>query len=183
MRPLPPFAVAALALATATVLATTALGIHANTTASMPVGLYYRDTTAMRAGSIVAFCLDQANAAVRTAIERNYLPPGPCPSGTAPALKHVAAVAGDTVHWSAQGVFVNGRLVRNTAPLSVDAGGHLMPALSGSHTVPHGHFLALAPHSAHSFDSRYFGFVPEASVRAQLQPLLTRRAVLEDGVR
>ena len=70
-------------------------GYRLNMTRSYPLGLWQIKAMGREpdVGDVVFICPPQAAAFV-LALERGYLPPGPCTGGTAPLIKAVAAVAG-----------------------------------------------------------------------------------------
>jgi type IV secretory pathway protease TraF len=73
---------------------------------------------------------------------------------------------------SRAGVTVNGRSVLDTAPLDKDSAGRpLVPFAPGTYRVKWREVWLLAAYDPRSFDSRYFGPVPEASVLALARPV------------
>jgi type IV secretory pathway protease TraF len=73
---------------------------------------------------------------------------------------------------SRAGVTVNGRPVLDTAPLDKDSAGRpLVPFAPGTYRVKWREVWLLAAYDPRSFDSRYFGPVPEASVLALARPV------------
>ena len=178
-----------------------------NVSESLPIGLYWtrpfpepaRDGGEPDAGALgrdpvvdvgmlVSACLPRPVAV--SALERGYLPEGPCPSGTGPVGKVVVAVAGDTVDVTDSGSIVNRVLLPKSAPLRMDSKGRAMPRVRGPVVLPEGTAWLYSGHSPRSFDSRYYGPVPLSALRGRLFPLLTRgeayRPTLEahtDGAR
>ena len=147
-------------------------GVRANWTPSLPMGLYVvRSVHGVPArGQLVRACLPDGPAAL--ARERDYLGRGPCPRDTMPVLKPVAAVPGDVVIVDADGVRVNGERVAVPA-LARDSRGRLMQAVPpGTYAVAPGAVWLLSDHNGASFDARYFGPVPVASIDAIARPLL-----------
>jgi conjugative transfer signal peptidase TraF len=145
-------------------------GIRINNSPSLPLGLYRVTSDAHE--TLVAFCPVEPFASL--AIERSYRDEGTCPDGAAPLLKPVVAKAGDVVELSNRGIEVNGRLLRNTAPLAVDTKGRPLAHWHfGRYTVQSGNLWVASSYNRRSFDSRYFGPVPVSSVRERLHPLLT----------
>ena len=162
-----------------------------NLSESLPVGLYWTRPLsqarsdsgpvpssntgaglALEVGMLVSACLPPE--AARSALRQGYLPEGPCPSGTAPVGKTVAALPGDTVDVTDSGSFVNEALLPNSTPLRRDSRGRSMPRLRGRFVLPAGTAWLYSGHSPRSFDSRYYGPVPFSGLRGQLFPLLTR---------
>lgn len=158
-------------IAVAAIVATgPSLPIRLNLTPSLPRGLYLETTTPPVPGLLILVCLPEPPA--RLGLARGYLHPGSCPSGAAPALKRIAATAGDTVSVTAAGVNVTGRLLPASAPRSVDRAGR---SLSSQPRVPQhlapGEIWLHAPRPD-SWDSRYYGPVPVAAILTTMRPLL-----------
>jgi conjugative transfer signal peptidase TraF len=147
------------------------LGVRINVSPSLPFGLYRVDATG--AAKLAEFCPaapfgDLANI-------RGYRHAGSCPDGGSPLLKPIVAQAGDMVSVSPEGVYVNGRLLPNSAPRTKDAAGRaLVPWRFGTYVVKPGTLWVLSSYHPRSFDSRYFGPIPESAIRERLQPLLVR---------
>jgi conjugative transfer signal peptidase TraF len=104
-------------------------GLRLNLTGSLPVGLYLASGAAPSRDAIVLTCLPPDVAAF--ARERGYVPRGGgCLGGVLPLGKPIVAIAGDTVAVTPSGLLVNGRPVRNSAPLAVDRLGRPLPRLA-----------------------------------------------------
>jgi len=154
-----------------------AAGLRVNATPSMPLGLWRMvpDHAALRRGDVAVVCLPDT-ALVRAGTERGYIPPGNCPGGFEPLVKPIVATAGDIVAVSAAGVAVNGQEVHGTAQLTHDSAGRpLRPVPAGAYPVARGEVWLLSGHDPRSFDSRYFGPVPEADVQGIARPLWVLR--------
>ena len=141
-------------------------GYRLNVTPSLPKGIYKLKEEAPAVGDVVSICLEGEFAEL--AREREYLRPGSCKSGLRPLLKYLAALPGDTVNQSMESILCG----RNDSlmcrwPVSVKAkdrqGREMRPAILPQ-IVPDGMALILTPHEG-SFDSRYFGLVPLASLQ------------------
>lgn len=161
------------ALLAGTLVTARLVGIRVNDTASMPRGLWQISTVAapLRRGEVVAVCLP-VTTPVREAAARGYLSAGNCAGGYEPLVKPVAAVAGDLVTVTPQGVVVDGQPVENTAPLVRDSAGRpLRPVPTGAYPVMAGQVWLLSGHDRRSFDSRYFGPVPAANVQGVARPV------------
>ena len=151
---------------------TLALQLRFNFTTSQPVGIYRIVDEPLDRGDLVVVCLQ--GEASRLALERGYLLHGSCPSGIRPVLKIAAAVGGDTVTLTGDGMTVNGIGLPNSRPRREDRKGRPLPH-------PLRESLVLAPDevwlhnpAADSWDSRYFGPVPLATSRwAVARPVLT----------
>ena len=146
------------------------LGLRFNPSPSLPLGIYI--TTDRPDATLVEFCPAQPFA--RLAAERGYREKGTCPDGAAPLLKPVAAKAGDIVDFSPQGIVVNRNRLRNTAPLKRDTKGRpLVHWKFGKLVVEPGTIWVASTYNPRSYDSRYFGPVHAAAIRAHVRPLLT----------
>jgi conjugative transfer signal peptidase TraF len=160
------------ALMMATLVAGEAAGLRINATASMPCGLWrVRAGEPIEGGEIVTICPPD-RPDIREAAHRGYIPSGSCPGGYEPLVKPIAAVAGDVVTVTPQGIAVDDRPVANTAPLAEDeAGRKLHPIPIGAYRVAPGEVWLLSGHDPRSFDSRYFGAVPVANVQGVARAL------------
>ena len=150
-----------------------AAGVRINVTESIPLGLYREIDPSLVRGQLVIACLDPDNRAVAEALERGYMPVGNCPGGVAPVIKHIAAVPGDRINASSDGLILNGQLLDQTRPLLFDPKGRpLHRTYARSYEIQPGQVLLLAQ-GAGSFDGRYFGPTPVSGIRAAAKPLLT----------
>lgn len=148
-----------------------ALGYRVNTTASMPLGVWRVDPHATVGRGDVAWVCPPNSIEFRTARRYGFVPTGFCEGNFTPLLKPVAAVAGDTVDVSPEGVWVNGRLLPNTVAKRVDGAGRLLPLIpQREYVVRPGQVWLLSTYHPASFDSRYFGPVPVAGVQGKATP-------------
>jgi len=168
------------ALAIAAMLLWTGFGVVFNYTHSAPFGLY-REQFDSEAGihdpaPYVFFCPDRRWPSMRG--EPNYRDPmRTCPDGFSPLIKPVVAWPGDLVSVSADGISVNGHLLKNSAPIDRDSKGQqLRPFAAGEYRVGPKELWVVSSFSPRSFDSRYFGPIPLKSVHSWLRPLLVERA-------
>ncbi|CDM60330.1 conjugative transfer signal peptidase TraF [Rhizobium favelukesii] len=161
---------AALAASLAIVTAV-AGGYRLNLTPSEPLGLW-RIVPAYRPAAVddLVFICPPDTAGMREAKARGYLRSGSCPSGVAPLIKTVMAVAGQHVEISAS-VTVDGRVVSFSSLASRDGKGRPLPPFP-SGTVPPGYVFL---HSAFpgSYDSRYFGPLPASGILGLAREVLT----------
>ena len=166
-------AVSSGAIVMAALAGANAAGLRVNSTPSMPLGLWrvVADHAPLRRGEIVAVCPSDTPA-VRAGAKRGYIPAGRCQGGYAPLIKPVAAMAGDAVAISPAGAAVNGQVVPGSAPLAHDSAGRpLRPVPEGIYRVTPGEVWLLSGHDPRSFDSRYFGPVPDANVQGIARPV------------
>ena len=145
-------------------------GIRFNLTPSLPRGFYI--TSHSPSANLVEFC--PRGAAASISLSRQYRTAGACPDGGAPLLKPAVAFPGDQVKVSADGIRVNGQLLPNSAGRFRD---HLQRPLDpwpyGTYRVEPGTVWVISSFNSYSFDSRYYGAIPEASIRHHLRPLWT----------
>jgi conjugative transfer signal peptidase TraF len=148
--------------------------LHHNTSGSLPVVWDWASVTyTVSRGDLVELCPPEAVAGM--ASKRDYVEHGPCPGGTIPFLKLVAAVGGDRVRIDARGVSVNGRLLPNSVAHSIDKHGRRLPVQPyGKQIVPHG-AVWLYGTDEWSLDSRYYGSVPANTIRYRAQPLIAAK--------
>lgn len=155
------------------VAATRALGLWINATASMPEGIYRLtpfDGTPLARGTVVAICPSAAVLAI--AIPRHYLEPGSCPGHVEPLLKHIAAIAGDRIDVSERAISVNGTPLPSSGRFARDCGGRPLPRLpAGRYTVPPHRVWVYAP-VGRSWDSRYYGALPDSGILGTARPFL-----------
>jgi conjugative transfer signal peptidase TraF len=150
-------------------------GIRLNISPSLPIGVYRVVSGPVERSATVLVCLPRPIS--DTALARGYVWRGTCPGGAAPLGKTVAAVAGDLVEASDLGVSVNEVRLPQSMALPVDMQGRPMVAARGQWVLRPGEMWLYAGGDRRSFDSRYFGRVSTASVRAVISPLLVIGAV------
>jgi conjugative transfer signal peptidase TraF len=144
-------------------------GIRINLSPSLPIGLY--QVASGSDATLVEFCPPEPFGSLANV--RGYRQPGNCPDGGAPLMKPVVAWAGDVVSLSEKGVVVNGQAIPNSAPLTRDSAGRpLTPWPFGLYTSQLGTVWVVSDYHPRSFDSRYFGPIPETLIRNRLRPLL-----------
>jgi len=136
-----------------------------NVSASAPLGLYGVVPHAVFArGDLVLAALPRAARAL--AAERGYLPSG------VPVVKHVAALAGDSVCSRGMIITINGRPV--TERLAADMHGRALPGWRGCQTLRPGQVFLLNAAVPDSFDGRYFGPVERSAIIGKLVAIWTR---------
>lgn len=91
-------------------------------------------------------------------------------------LKRIAAVSSDRIELSESGVRINGTIVPGSGIKNRDSRGQPLPHFpNGTYRVSSGSIWLLGENLSVSWDSRYYGPVPESSVRFSVRPLLTWR--------
>lgn len=149
-------------------------GFRINTTPSMPIGLWQlnaMDKKPLHRGDAVFICPPRTPL-FKMAYQRGYIGRGHCPSGFEPLLKHIAALPGDNVTLSAQGVAVNGALISHSQTISCDVYGRALPILPyGQYRVNHGMVWVIANTNPASFDARYWGALPIANIEGTARPM------------
>jgi type IV secretory pathway protease TraF len=86
-------------------------------------------------------------------------------------LKRIAGLPGDTIRATPEGSYVNGALWPDSG-LPATATNHFA---FGTYVLQPGQLWVLGNHPL-SYDSRYFGMIPEALVNATARPLFTTEA-------
>lgn len=170
-----PFAICLVAagVAAAAAVAAEVAGLRINWTASQPPGIYRAAAGSPGRGDLVEAC-PPATPATAEALARGYYPRGwRCAAGTAPILKEIVAVAGDMVAASADGVYVNGRMVPCSRPAPADSAGRPLVAAVAEGRVQQGEMWVMSTASSASYDSRYFGAIHAGAVRRRMVPIWT----------
>lgn len=148
------------------------LGLHFNTTSSLPFGVYQEADRGIKRGSLAVFCL-QNEAFINLAKERGYLGQGHCPGGIKPLGKKVFGLPGDQISMKDGLIAVNGNIVPATKVKQQDSLGRMMPgSLLAPGRIPEGYALMLSPNHPSGFDSRYFGLV-QLTALMPVEPVLT----------
>jgi conjugative transfer signal peptidase TraF len=161
----------AIAVLTLAVMVTAHDHVHRNVSDSLPVlwVWVWQDYTVAR-GDLVELCPPIGFDAEAHA--RGYVRNGPCPGGTIPFLKMVAAIAGDVVAVDAQGIRVNGRPLANSKAKRADrAGRPLASQPFGVRNIPVG-YVWLYGTNVWSADSRYYGAVPVNTIGYRARPII-----------
>lgn len=134
-----------------------------NASPSVPVGLYWVGHAPPRVGDLVVLRLPRAVAAL--ADRRGYLP------RSVYLVKPVVAVGGDRVCRFGARVFIR-RFV--AVARATDAAGRPLPTWQGCRTLRAGQVFLVADHPA-SFDSRYFGLLPQEQVVGRASLMWSQR--------
>ncbi|WHO77311.1 conjugative transfer signal peptidase TraF [Rhizobium sp. BT03] len=146
-------------------------GFRLNLTPSEPLGLWRIESPsrAIAAGDLVFVCPPEAPL-FEEARRRSYLARGLCSGGVAPLIKSVAALPGQHVEIGKE-VRIDGRLLPSSCLRRTDGVGRPLTAFAGG-IVPPG-TLYLHSRFASSYDSRYFGPIPETGLLGLARPVLT----------
>jgi conjugative transfer signal peptidase TraF len=146
-------------------------GIRINITSSLQRGFYVVSRRA--SANLVEFCPEGEAAII--SLQRGYRTPGEtCSDGGSSLMKPIAAVAGDRVEVTTNGIRVNGKLIPNSAAHFKDHHGRrLYPWPNGEYIVPAGSLWVVSDFNSWSFDSRYFGPIPSSLVQHHLRPVWT----------
>jgi conjugative transfer signal peptidase TraF len=148
--------------------------LHFNWTESEPRGLYRETNAPLTRGQYVLIS-PWPPEVVRLVVVQHHgqLPSVVDPRNLPPLLKHIAALPGDHVTVSAEGVTINGRLWPRSKPQALDhAGRPLTHWPFGEYTVAPGRLWLLSD-NARGLDSRYFGPVALSLINATVSPVLT----------
>jgi conjugative transfer signal peptidase TraF len=148
-------------------------GARINTTRSIPVGLYWVTDAPAEKGFYVMFCPPKVGV-FDDARERGYIGAGMCPGGYGYMMKRILAAKNDSISIADDGVRVNGNLLPFSMPRKFDAAGRVMPRFQANrYTLGDSELLLMSDVSATSFDSRYFGPISRAQIKAVIRPVIT----------
>lgn len=146
-------------------------GFRLNLTPSEPLGIWRIQPLhrAVAAGDLVFVCPPMSDL-FEEALRRGYLRRGSCPGGVAPLIKTVAAIAGQNLEIGAD-VVIDGQELPASDLRATDGEGRAIRPYAGG-IVPAAH-LFLHSSFASSYDSRYFGPVPDSGLLGLARPVLT----------
>lgn len=148
-------------------------GLRVNTTHSLPPGVYWLSDLQVMPGDTVLVCPPELPV-IAEAFQRGYIGVGFCPGGYQYLFKRVLAAKNDVVSIEPSGVSVNGSSIPNTAQISTDPAGRMLPACrKDSFRLSENDVLLIANNSPRSFDGRYFGPVDRSLIRGVVIPLVT----------
>ena len=135
-----------------------------NASASVPIGLYaLRPAGSLQPGELVVVM--PPDYLTDFLADRGYLPAG------VPLLKHILALAGQTVCRSGRTITVDGAVMGKA--LDRDHLDRPLPVWQGCHRVADGEAFLMNRQPADSLDSRYFGALPAATIVGRAEPLWT----------
>jgi conjugative transfer signal peptidase TraF len=165
------FAGAAIAITTLSFLA---MGLVINVTPSVPLGVYKLAPLAtLHRGEYVSLCPPDTTE-FRMARQAGYVPKGPCPGGYLPLMKPIAALPGDRIEVGVHGIAVNGGHIPLSRAFPRDGAGRALPHIApGAYTVRPGEVWVVSHYNVRSFDSRYFGPIQIARLKASTSPVFT----------
>ncbi len=142
-----------------------------NASPSVPIGLYAVDTIVdVHARDLVVVRPPEPLA--RFLADGGYLPRG------VSLLKHVAAVAGQTVCRIGRSVTVDA--IEMGEARERDGRGRSLPVWQGCRVIATGDVFLMNPQSANSLDGRYFGPLPAASIIGRAIPLWVHQSEEEE---
>jgi len=134
-----------------------------NVTASTPTGLYaVQPMRVLHVGDLVAVLPPEPVG--HFLADGGYLPQ------RVPLLKHVAALAGDTVCRTGHLIIIDGIVMGEARDR--DSRGRGLPMWNGCHSLTDGEIFLMNQHPD-SLDGRYFGPLPAASIIGRAVPLWT----------
>ncbi|MBS7701573.1 MULTISPECIES: conjugative transfer signal peptidase TraF [unclassified Chelatococcus] len=146
-------------------------GWRINLTPSEPIGLW-RIMPLERPVAIgdLVFVCPPPGAVSAFGLERGYFRQGLCPSCAAPLIKTVTALAGSRIEVGA-GVMIDGDALPRSELIARDGAGRpLIPWTGG--IVPTSQIFVHSPFAG-SYDSRYFGPIPDAGLLGLARPIFT----------
>jgi conjugative transfer signal peptidase TraF len=148
-------------------------GIRLNTSDSIPKGIYRIHQGAIEKNSLVLFCPDDREA-FRQGRNRGYLDHGFCSGDYGYLMKKIAAVSGDVVSSTKDGVYVNHSLLSYSKP-QIHDGLHrpLTFWRVTQYTLKPQEVLTMTNQSIMSFDGRYYGLIQTKQIKGIITPVLT----------
>jgi conjugative transfer signal peptidase TraF len=152
-------------------------GFRINESPSLPIGIWRVSPLDhdLRRDDIVSFCPPDSSA-FREVRGRDYVGRGLCEEGYEPLLKPVAAVAGDHLSRTDEGISINGHLIANSKRLDRDGSGRPLPSPGANNLiVAKDEVWVISSYNPLSFDSRYFGPVPISKIEGLARPLFVFR--------
>ncbi|NNG71992.1 conjugative transfer signal peptidase TraF [Rhizobium laguerreae] len=146
-------------------------GYRLNLTPSEPLGLWHIEQLQrpVAIGDLVFLC-PPSTALFEDARQRGYLRRGLCPGGFAPLIKSVAALPGQRIDITDH-VRIDRRAVPASSVWARDGEGRVLLPDPGGIVPPH-HLFLYSPFAS-SYDSRYFGPVPDSGLLGLARPVFT----------
>lgn len=148
-------------------------GFRLNTSDSIPKGIYRILHGAIEKNTLVLFCPEDREAFLQGR-SRGYLNHGFCPGDYGYLMKKVAAVSGDVVSSTKDGVYVNRSLLSFSKPQSHDGLHRPMTFWPVTqYTLKPQEVLTMTNQSILSFDGRYYGLIQTKQIKGIVTPVLT----------
>lgn len=149
------------------------IGIICNISRSMPKGLYLLyPISKIRKGDIVVACIN--NQYTKNIIDKYKInESGRCRVGLG-VIKYVYGLPGDLINIRESGVSINSELVNNTRLIFHSSAGI---NYKSNYTIPKDQIFLLSNIANDSIDSRYFGTINIANVKAKAIPLNGKNTV------
>lgn len=146
-------------------------GFRINLTPSYPLGLWRIETLNrdVRVGDRMFIC-PPLTETFHQARERGYVRRGLCPGWLSPLIKTVVALPGQSVEIGTS-VAINGLALPQSAIQPLDGSGRELTPDPGG-VVPPGTLFLFSTFRG-SYDSRYFGPIPDAGVLGLAKPVFT----------
>jgi conjugative transfer signal peptidase TraF len=147
-------------------------GLRLNTTRSIPPGVYRVTGELPRPGAYVMAC-PPPQPVFLEARARGYIGPGNCSGDMGLLMKLVAAGPGDRIELTEAAVVVNGHALPGSARVRIDPSGRPLPQPASTSATLGDEVLLMGDVNPRSFDSRYFGPIDRAQIRAVIRPVFT----------
>ena len=147
------------------------MGFRINLTESIPVGLYRITGTEPLKNAYVIFCPDDRQS-FKLAKNRGYIDHGLYCNGYGYLMKKVAAVSGDILSVTNEGVFVNQMLIPYSKPKLQDGMNRPLPQWQViNYQLKENEIMTMTSQSEWSFDGRYYGLVHTRQIKGMLTPI------------
>jgi len=143
-------------------------GYRLNPSSSAPVGIWKiseNSPAELVVGEYVLICPPE-HEVLSNLLHQGRMWKGRCDSGTVPFIKEVAASKGGAFRVSDEGVFIDEKLIPQTAPYPWE---NLIPAKPS--IIGAGEFVAIQTMHVGSIDSRYFGPLKVSDVIGVIEPV------------
>jgi len=146
-------------------------GWRINLTPSEPIGLWriMPLERPVAIGDLVFICPPRGPISA-FGLERGYFRWGSCPGAVAPLIKTVAALAGSRIEVGAS-VKIGSATLPRSELIARDGAVRPLPPWTGG-VVPAGQIFVHSPFAG-SYDSRYFGPIPDAGLLGLARPIFT----------
>ena len=135
-----------------------------NDSPSVPLGFWHRVEAPVAIGAVIGFkpppaALGYVSAHMPAYLHRKLI------------LKYVVAVAGDRICRAGEAFTVDGRELGQAS--ARDAQGAVLPVWQGCQTLGAGEVAVFSNRIPNSFDSRYYGAIPENNIIGVYRPIWT----------